>query len=224
MLKKGLIKTLISVTPFVLGMLFGLVFFLCNTQPRWAKALLSGSEPIAPIEDRQYVTAVTDCYVHGERIYVLYGQKGLLKVYDTDGKCLHAYAYALKNFGALLYEYEDKIYLDSAKGWVLVFENGKYTDKIGHDQWDVITQKVPHRTSAIFASAKNVPGYYGDPCYTMHFGSIYRLGEDGRSTVVIPRPFESLLFQGMLPWIVWASCILFYFFMALAWNQRKKRT
>ncbi len=183
--------------------------------------MLSVSQPITLAEDRPYLTAVTDCYVHGEQIYVLYGGKGILKIFDTNGKYLRSYAYHKRNNGAVLYEHEDRIYLYSAEKWILVFENGEYTDRIGYDQWDLMERQLPFRTSATFASEKKKPGYYGELGYTMRLGSVCRAEEDGKTTVVIPRPFGSLVLQGILPWAIMFSCFM-YLIVKTNWKQGKK--
>lgn len=197
---KNILHLVISLYP-ILGILFFTLFMLSNRPARWTKSAFSDSQPIVPAMDYHGFATVTDFYVHDKWIYVLYGRKGLLKIYDTEGDYVRSYAYNLKNHSALLYEYDDKIYLDSALEWVCVFEKGVYIEKIGYDQWEPIQNKVPQRYSAVITPKKR-PDYYGEIGYTLVFGSIRKCQEDGGIRVVIPRPYGSLFFQGILPLLV----------------------
>lgn len=164
-------------------------------------------------EDKQYLSELTDFCVKDGCLYVLYGGRGVVKIYDNSGQYKESYAFLKSKGESSLSVDEDCVYLFDQKYNYYVFSSGKYTSFVKYSDYHSYLQKK----ATCFSDEEKRKS--GDTQYYLQCASIYQKNADNSSCQVIHRPLYLMFFQGILPFVV----IVFYLILLFAFAVSEKR-
>ena len=167
-----------------------------DSQPRKLRNEVADGTLYCFYNDRQYWSRLTDFCVKDSYLYVLFGDRGVLKIYDDSGQYIKSYAFLKTKGASSLYIDNDYVYLYDQQLNYYVFSRGEFVDFVRYSDYGVYLQKMSELSSAE-AQRKT-----DDAIYFIKGASIYRKGSDNISIQVIHRPLYLLFYQGIIPYII----------------------
>ena len=191
---------------FFVGIFAIMLLFLCNSQPRKLRNEVKEGTLFCFFTERQYWCELTDFCVKDGYVYVLFGTKGVLNIYDDNGQYIKSYAFlAQKNGRSALYTDNDYVYLFDQLRNYYVLSCGEFISYSEEGEYEEYHQKI---ATLISGDEKRKEG---DTTYYLKYVSIYRKSADNSSSQIIHRPWYLLYFQGVTPFVVialWMIVIL----------------
>lgn len=159
--------------------------------------------------DRHYWSRLTDFCVKDSYLYVLFGDRGVLKIYDDSGKYIKSYAFLKTKGASSLYVDNDYVYLFDQRLNYYVFSSGEFIDFSRYSDYEAYLQK-----KATFTSVEDQKKTDGAQYY-LKYASVYRKNADNSSIIVIHRPLFLMFFQGIMPFAIISICLVFLFVLKL---------
>ena len=164
---------------------------LSRKQPYKIKKSISRGNVYQFIDDEDYWSEIVDFCVKDDYLYVLFGYKGLLKVYDINGNYIKSFAVLNEGGGSCrLYMDPDYVYLLDEYYNYYLFKNTEF----------IRCEKNPGKNApsnidkSSFITDKQLSDK-GD-VYYIKGASIYRKNAEGDSTLLIKRPVVLSVYQG----------------------------
>ena len=187
------------------------IFLLSKTPPDIVKSMKTGDLPKVFTEEKQYFSSLSDYAVHGDFVYILFGDIGVLEVYSLDGVYQKSFAFGIQKTGtAELFVNADGIWLEDQGHALFCFCQGDYV-KSGSVQNDKSLRSS-------FLESKDARVSSDGWQYRLKWTSICR--SKGKSEVVIERPWTYILVQEFVPLIL--HFLVLASFAALFFAFRKK--
>lgn len=144
-------------------------------------------------DERQIWSSITDYCVKDGYLYVLYGHKSILKIYNDDGQYIKSYAFLSTNGVSSLYVDNEYVYLFDQMHNYYTFKYGAFINSYRYSDYETYKRKIADLFSG------DVKRKSDDTIYYMKGASIYRKNADGSSIQLIHRPLYLLYFQGIIP-------------------------
>ncbi len=164
------------------------------------KQIKEGDPPYCVTTNRLYLSGLSDYCVDSHYLYVLFGEKGIIKVYSIDGDYIKTFAvhHFPKGESSLRIEKESckVFYVDENLNYY-VFYNGEFVNYIKHHGYSEYVKDLENR----FVSQEEQRRRESQVFYRK-MASIVREDSDGTCTEVVHRPFYMLFFQGPIAFIV----------------------
>lgn len=187
------------------------IFLFSKTPPNIVKSMKIGDPPKAFKEEKQYFSSLSDYAVHGDFVYILFGDIGVLEVYSLGGVYQQSFAFGIQKTGkAELFVNADGVWLEDQGHALFCFCQGDYV-KSGSAQNDKVLR-------ASFLESKDARVSYDGWQYSLNWTSICRSKDE--SEVVIERPWTYILVQGFAPLIL--HILVLVSFAVLFFVIRKK--
>ncbi len=182
------------------------------------KPLQEGA-PICITKNRLYLSPLTDFCVDDQYIYVLLGDKGIIKVYSLDGDYVRTFAVRTHKGSSSLRKEKDSeriFYIDENLNYY-VFTDGEWVDYLPYQHdYAKYVDDLEHRF--VEKEEQRRSDQY---VYYRKLASIIREDKDGIQFVVVHRPFYMVYFQGLIPFITIMSLIFICFFLNILRNKAK---
>ena len=192
------IKTVQCFIPivFVILMIHVVALVMSPEQPKDLKKEVAEGRLFCFSDDREYWCELNDYCIKGGNLYVLFGNQGVLKIYDSDGAYRKSFAfYKTKGESALHIEGEYVYLFDQSRNYN-VFSSGEWVDFAEHGDYGAYLQKLDTFISAEEQRKENEDQYY------IRLASIYRQREGRDPVPVVKRPVVFAFFQGKTPFLV----------------------
>lgn len=154
-------------------------------------------------DDQEYWCALSDFCVKDGYLYLLFGGKGVLKVYDTQGTYLMSYGFRSFKGQPHLFVDDHAVYLQDEIENYYSFSESRWVGFFSGS--DRKTNRLREERFAPFMSRKRTEG---ENSYIQKLGSVYRISEDGASEVVVSRPLPLAVFQGITLWVIFFAFFL----------------
>lgn len=163
-------------------------------------------------DDTAYLSDLTEFCERDGFLYVLYGRKGILQVYDYDGNYLRSYGFSNYSHGSDLRVSGQKVLLRDTNGNHFCFSEGQPSTyyEYGYTHWDELD---------IHFEGYDEIHKSGDSTYYEKLACIYRESADGTHEKVLSRWIYYALYDGITPWITHVLCMIVIF--ALAFERKK---
>ncbi len=184
-------------TAFVFTIVLLHVVMLLNSdvQPRKIKKDVKLGALYSYSDNIEYWTQLTDFCIKGNDLYVLYGDKGILKIYDSNGKYKESYAFYKAKGESSLRVDDEYVYLIDQMHNLYVFSSNECVDFVKYSDYDTYLQKE--------TTFKSQEEQKTDAArYYVKWASIYKEQPDGRSVCIIHRPICMVFFQGIVPFVL----------------------
>ena len=152
--------------------------------------------------DKDYICELTDYCVKNKYLYLLYGSKGVLKVYSINGEYIKSFAYQKLKGQSALYTDEKYVYLYDESLNYYILEDGEFYRFIKYSDYTSYLQQLNNYNS------KDQQRKVGDRYYLVKNGSIYCYKHNDNVQLIVNRPMISLLFCSITPIIIVALCVL----------------
>ena len=209
---KGVMSVKIERIIFFVFMVLMLCVFLLiysDSQPTELRNKVEKGKLYCFINDKQYWSELTDYCVKENYLYMLFGDKGVIKVYNSDGVYQKSYAF-WKTKGASSLHIDNKyVYLIDQGHNYYVFSSGEFVDFVKYNDYGTYLQKMATFTSAEDQKKTDSAQYY------LKYASVYRKNADNSSIQVIHRPLSLMFFQGIIPFAIITICLVFLFVLKL---------
>lgn len=167
-------------------------------------------------KNEEYCCEITDFCVENKLIYILFGDKGILKIYKDDGSYLMSYAFDKSKGKARLREDGDGVYLFDQRRNCYVFSEGERIGFIKYNDYPSFAERLKTFVPPD-EQHSNLEGQY-----YIKFASIYRRNVDGTNAIIIDRPLYYSFFQGIVPLASLASCLVVYGIFVILYKYAKK--
>ena len=181
---------------FAIMMLCILLLIKSDSQPAELRKDAVEGKPFCFVRDVQYWSQLTDYCVKDNCLYVLFGDVGVLKIYDLNGQYIRSYAYRTTKGASSLRMDSEYVYLFDQGSNYYTFASGEWVGFAGYSDYKTYLEKTDTLSPAEDQRKTD------DAQYDLRFASIYRKNADGSSTQVLHRPLYLMFFQGALPFAV----------------------
>lgn len=162
------------------------LLFVSTYTPFSLKGKAQIGQPYSFVEDKEYLSPITDYAAGGALLYVLYEELGIVKIYDVDGTYIKTHFFAqLKNGRAEFYSTGDALYLED-RGHNLYLFRGADVDAFLPARQNEETRRAIHKNAATSEEKHKV-----DDTAFIEQGalSLYRVDAAGEKVPVVERPF-----------------------------------
>lgn len=200
-------KVIIAV--FLLLILSVVLLIQSDSQPSKLRNEVADGTLFSFYADKQYWSRLTDFCVKDGYLYVLFGDRGVLKIYDDSGQYIKSYAFVKTKGESSLHVDNEYVYLFDQKLNYYVFSCG---EKIGSGRYSDYGAYLQKKATFISADEQRKSG---DTTFYMKGASIYQQNSDIFSSQVIHRPLYLLFFQGIIPFVVIAVWLMVLFLIKL---------
>lgn len=203
----------VAVILFFALMLCVILLVESYSQPSRLKKEVAQGKLYSFSREREYWCELTDFCVKDQCLYVLFGNKGVLEIYDLGGNYIKSYAFYRTKGESQLYTDDQYVYLRDQQFKLYLFSAGDFI-RFENIEYSTYLQEL-----AAFYPKEEQRKTDGAEYY-VKLASIYRMNANGSSDRIVHRPFFLAFFQGLTPfvigWILLAGC---WFFKTLA-NKR----
>ena len=165
------------------------------------------------IGNKLYWSQLTDYCVKDDCLYVLFGDKGVLNVYDGNGKYKKSFAFMKTKGESELFIDNKYVYLFDQSHNYYVFLAGELVEFVSYTDYRSYLQKKNSLYPKDDQRKTDIANYY------MKYASIYRQNTDHSSYQVIHRPWVLMFFQGITPFVF----IAFWMVVMLMLNILSKK-
>ena len=198
---------MIIIFSFALFLLLAL--FVSNTQPAYLRKNVAEGELYCFHKNSLYCTELSDYCVLGPYIYVLYGDKGILNIYDLEGSYQHSYAFYKTKGESTLRVDQTHVYLFDQQYNYYIFTDGKWSGFVRYQNYDTYL--------ADFSAFQSTEKYRqtSDYVYRLKNASIYRQEVDNKFVPIIKRPLLFALFQGNTLFVLYAVLFIILFLLIM---------
>ena len=198
------VKQITFLTCFVM-LIFNMIgFFLSQIQPIKYRVKVDLENPFAFVRDEEYWASISDYCVKDNYIYLLYGTKGILKIYNSEGDYIRSFAFLERGSACHLNVRENEVYLNDQDTNYYVFADAEFIRFF--ERPEQYTDEVELRKSFVNTEEKrtDVKGKY---TFLYNSTVLVRGEEDGRSAFVYTRSILFAFCQGITPLIITAVMI-----------------
>lgn len=176
-----------AVAPILAALAVCILFISAATVPFGLKGKARAGQPYSFTEDKEYLTPISDYASDGQFLYVLFEERGIVKVYSQEGTYLKThYFLQSKNGTARLIPTEDGVFLE-ARGYDLYSFRGAEVDSF----FPFSENGEMRNTLSNMEGQKPVD----DPLIRKGTVSLYRVSGSGGETLLVPRPFWLFFFD-----------------------------
>ena len=185
----------IWIVVFFLSLFIVLMILQMPSQPYQLKKHVFEGELYEFENDREYCCELSDFCIKNHYLYLLYGDKGIIKVFNDDGVYEKSYAFYVSKGQSHLFVDDSKVFLFDQRLNCYVIADGVWVDYIPYEDYG---SYLDMKNS--FASDEEKQ-FDNGMRYSIQGSSIYRFSSD-QTVRVIERPFYYAFFQGVTPFIV----------------------
>ena len=204
---------IVTTIVFCIMLLFMVCFYHVN-RPDSHSSYASDSAPVGFVSDDQYLCGLTDYCVKESKLYLLFGSKGVLKLYSEDGQYIGSYAYNKKKGQSALYIDQDNVYLFDEAFNCYVFNDVGFAGFIGYTDYSAYLSRINQCDSKEEQIRSDRGSYY------IKGASVYRRSADKSAVLIISRPAVSVLFSGFTPYAILTMCMLMII-LGVYYSRRK---
>lgn len=194
-------------------LIFSIVLLLqSGMQPRKLENEVADGTLFCFYEDKQYWSDLTDFCVKDGYLYVLYGRRGVVKIYDDSGQYQKSYAFLKTKGASTLAVDNDYVYLFDQRLNYYVFSLGNNTSFVRYSDYETYLSKK----ASCYSDAEKQKS--GETIYYLKGASVYQKNTENPPCQVIHRPLYLLYFQGITPFVV----IVFWLTLLYVFEVSKK--
>ena len=190
---------------FMVMMLCIIMLVESPSQPPRLKKEVEEGKPYEFSREKEYWCALADICVKDQYLYLLFGEKGVLEIYDLDGNYIKSYAFYRTKGQSQLHADDQYVYLRDQRRKLYLFSAGEFV-RFENTDYDTYCQKL----TTFYP--KGEQRKTDDAKYYVKLASVYPMNADGSSEQVVHRPFYLTFFQG-ITWFVtiaifMAACLI----------------
>ncbi len=189
---------------FAVLMVFVILLVMSTNQPKQLKREVAEGELYGFTDSREYWCKLNDICIKDGYLYVLFGDQGVLKIYDSDGTYLKSFAFYNTKGGTSLHTDGQYVYLEDHLLNFYVFSSGEWINTIKYSNYGAYLEMGDTFNSAEDQRRENDNQYY------VRYASIYRKREGTTPVQIIKRPLFFAYFQNTTPFLVigYGMCLL----------------
>lgn len=200
---------------FFVTLFIVLIILQMPSQPYQLKKHVFEGELYEFENDREYCCELSDFCIKNHYLYLLYGDKGIIKVFNDDGVYEKSYAFYVSKGQSHLFVDDSKVFLFDQRLNCYVIADGVWEDYIPYEDYgrylDIINSYASDEEKQCDNGMR----------YSIQGSSIYRFTAD-ETVRVIERPFYYAFFQGATPFIaVVLNLILLLILKLLSANNKR---
>ena len=202
---------------FAIMMLCVILLITSNSQPAGLRDKIEEGKPFRFVNDEEYRSQLTDFCVRDDRLYVLFGDVGVLKIYDQNGVYIDSYAFRKTKGASSLRTDGEYVWLIDPELNYYIFSSGELVDHVGYsDYGDYLA--ITDTFAPVEEQRKT-----DDTQYYLKLASICRKNADGSSVQVVHRPFWLAFFQGAIPFITIAFWMIVLVLLKILSGPKRNR-
>lgn len=184
--------------------IFVVLFINSSNQPKYLQKEVINGELFCYSEEREYWCRLNDICIRDNYLYVLFGDQGILNIYDNNGTYLKSFAFYNTNGETALYSDGQYVYLQDHLLNFYVFSSGEWIRTIAHSDYGTYLEVKDTFIPSEDQKKEDETQYY------VRFASVYRKRDGHQPVQVINRPLLFTLFQGVIPFLVigYGICVI----------------
>ncbi len=178
-------------------------FFAAHIQPFRYRMCVEQGTPFAFVRDEEYWGSLSDYCIREDYVYLLYGNKGILKIYNSEGKYLCSYAFLDKGPACHLNVRGTEVFLSDQGSDYYVFEKAQFCRFFETPGY---AEEVEMKKTFLSMEEKRSEG---GKKYSFRYNctALARVDESGTIDYVLRRPVVFALCQGLTPLIILGLCM-----------------
>ncbi len=180
-----------------------------HIQPREARKNVKAGCLYSMDDNAIYWSSLTDFCVQNDYIYLLYGNIGLLKIYNIHGEYVQTLAFQVEKGESRLYSDGQLVYLQDQNLNFYIIQNDR---ELAYRPYEDYKNYQSYINDKYSDSRKTV---WNGNHYAIEGVSLVCQDKNGNTTIVLQRIIASRLIQGMTPLVIQAVGIIALLFFAI---------